>query len=92
MSMDDVYERAQIAERELEHFNGRLRESFSEVMRSHDAVSPIWDDAMRREYDISWRPLQESMEEYINLIGPQYVDFLIERLRYLQAYLYGHGA
>lgn len=87
--MDEIYERANVLERELEKFNDLLRGGFDELQRSHTAVSPLWEDEMRREYDRSWNPLEESMEEYIKQVGPRYVDFLLERLQHLKAYLHG---
>ena len=51
----------------------------------------MWDDAMRREYDHRWIPLDEEMKKYSNKIGPQYMEFLIKRLSHLTSYLYGHG-
>lgn len=92
MSMDDVYERARALEGELQKFNDRLRGSFEEVMSAHGRVSPLWDDAMRREYDTKWKPLEEAMQEYVRRVGPKYVDVLSERLRHLQAFLFGHGS
>lgn len=92
MSMDDVYERARALEGELEKFNDRLRGSFEEVMGAHGVVSPLWEDAMRREYDARWKPFEEAMQEYVERIGPKYVDILVERLRHLSAYLHGHGS
>ena len=92
MSMDDVYERAKVLERELGQFNNRLRASFNEVSHAHDRVAPLWQDTMRNEYEASWKPLDEAMQQYLNQIGPKYVDVLVDRLRYLNAYLHGHGA
>ncbi len=92
MSMDDVYTRAQELARGLEQFNDHLRATMAEVDRSHAHVSPMWDDAMRREYDLKWVPLEEEMKKYNQQVGPQYMDFLIQRLTHLNAYLHGHGA
>ncbi len=92
MSMDNVYERACQLERELTQFNDRLRGAFDEVEHAHAHVSPLWDDAMRRDYDVKWKPLEETMQEYVQRVGPHYVEFLVERLRHLRAFLYGHGA
>ena len=92
MSMDDVYTRVQALEAGLGKFNDALRAGFEEVTHSHAQVAPLWDDAMRREYDRTWKPLEEDMQEYVQRVGPNYVDFLIERLHHLRAYLHGHGA
>ncbi len=92
MSMDDVYERARRLEQELSRFNDSLRASFTEVEQSHSHVAPLWDDSMRREYDVTWKPLEETMHDYMRRVGPRYVEFLIERLRHLNSYLHGHGS
>ncbi len=92
MSMDDVHARAQELSRSLEHFNDHLRANMAEVDRAHARVSPLWDDAMRRDYDLKWAPLEEEMKRYNRQVGPQYMDFLIQRLAHLNSYLHGHGA
>ncbi len=92
MSMDDVYIRAQELSRSLEQFNHDLKGAMAEVDRSHERVSPLWDDAMRRDYDRKWIPLEEEMKEYNRQVGPQYMNFLIQRLYHLNSYLHGHGS
>ncbi len=87
--MDEIYERATVLENELEKFNDQLRGGFEDLRRSHDAVAPLWQDEMRREYDRTWMPLEESMDAYIKQVGPRYVEFLLERLQHLKAYLHG---
>jgi hypothetical protein len=89
MSMDDVYIRAQELSSGLAEFNDDLRAKMDEVDRSHAHVSPLWDDSMRRDYDRKWIPLQDEMKRYNQQIGPQYVNFLIDRLRHLKSYLHG---
>lgn len=89
MSMDEVYERMAAVERELEEFNARLRASFLIVRESHDAVLPLWQDAMKREYDRTWEPLEETMRDYVERVGPLYVETLLERVRAAARYLHG---
>ena len=89
MSMDDVMRDMDALERQLEAFNHRLCEGMSELKEHHAAVSPLWQDAMRREYDLKWVPLEEAMERYVEVIGPKYVDVLLVKLRHLRGYLYG---
>ena len=92
MSMDDVEVRVRAVEEGLTNFNDALRVAFDEVMHSHGNVSPLWDDEMRREYDLKWKPLEDNMHEYVERIGPNYVEFVIARLQHLQNYLHGHGS
>lgn len=92
MSMDDVHVRAENLSRALEQFNGQLGAAMADVDRAHTQVNGLWDDSMRRDYDRRWLPLKEGMENYNQKIGPQYMAFLVERLRRLNSYLYGYGA
>ena len=87
--MDDIFERARALEVGLQQFNTHLQAGFEELNRSHAYVSPLWDDEMRRVYDQKWLPLEESIDEYIHRVGPEYVEFLIDRLKHLQSYLHG---
>jgi uncharacterized protein YukE len=91
MSMDDVHARAQALAQQLEKFNQHLRKAMDEVDRSHRQVSPMWKDAMRRDYDRNWLPLEDKMKEYNQRVGPRYLEFMLQRLRHLVAYLHGHG-
>jgi hypothetical protein len=87
--MDDVYMSAQALEAGLEQFNRKLRDAFIAVERAHDAAKPLWDDAMGREYERSWKPLAEAMERYNQIVGPRYLEDLIQRLHHLKGYLHG---
>ena len=89
MSMDDVLIAMNAFTQELEQFNDSLQASFEQLQAHHDAVSPLWDDAMRKEYDVRWQPLKEKMDEYIHSAGGRYVEGLIEKLDNLKGYLYG---
>ncbi len=89
MSMDEV-ERTMICFTEqLNKFNEILLQSISDLRDHHDAVSPLWQDEMRRKYDDKWLPLEESMDQYIDTVGPHYVEVLITKIQYLREYLHG---
>jgi hypothetical protein len=92
MSMDDVYLRARELSHGLEQFNLNLKAVLTEVEQAHALVAPLWDDAMSREYHQQWDPMEDNLKEYARKIGPQYVDFLLQRLRHLHVFLHGHGS
>lgn len=90
MSMDDVFNTMNAFEQELEGFNERLQESFEDLRKHHDIVSPFWDDEMRRNYDIQWLQLEEKMVQYVSVEGGNYVGELLEKIRNIRGYLYGN--
>jgi hypothetical protein len=90
MGMDEVRDRMRAFETELEAFQQTLRASMADVQKHSDAVSPLWQDAMRREYDTTWIPLQEAIEDYMRRIGPEQVETLLKKLRHIGAFLDGH--
>jgi uncharacterized protein YukE len=89
MNMDEVERTMRAFEGQLELFNERLRQSIAELQDHHAGVSPLWQDEMRRQYDVKWLPLEEAMEHYTAVIGPTYVEVLLEKLRHLLRYLHG---
>jgi hypothetical protein len=91
MSMDDIHIAAQNLAAGLEKYNEGLRASFKEVDDAHNRVKPLWDDEMGRDYESSWRPLVETMERYNQVVGPQYIDDIMNRLNHLRNYLHGQA-
>jgi uncharacterized protein YukE len=89
MSMDEVMLTMRTFEEQLELFNERLMQSMAELQEHHAVVSPLWQDEMRREYDIKWLPLEEAMERYQTIIGPSYIEVLLIKMRHLREYLHG---
>jgi hypothetical protein len=88
--MDEVREYMLQFESQLEAFQEALKESMADVHRHHEVVSPLWQDTMRREYDVTWVPLEEAMDVYIQRVGPEQVEIMLTKLRHLGRYLYGH--
>lgn len=87
--MDEIHERMMVVDGALSQFNERLRASFDDVARAHNALAGLWDDSMRRDYDAAWGPLEEAMKDYLQRIGPTCVDGLGQRLAALRRYLHG---
>jgi hypothetical protein len=90
MGMDEVSECMKRFESELGTFQKSLQDSISDVRRHHEAVSLLWQDTMRREYDLTWVPLEEAMETYLRKIGPQQVETMRVKLQHLSRYLHGN--
>lgn len=91
MSMDEQYEQMTAFRNALIDFNERLRGSVEDLRRHDEAVSPHWQDQMRREYDVQWQPLDAAMKGYVEREGPGFVEFLSIKLRALERYLHGGG-
>lgn len=87
--MDEVYQTLLIFEKELQEFNLNLRQSFYDLRDYHEAVLPLWDDSMKREYDSKWIPLEEKISEYLTKEGESYIDDLLEKINAIKGYLYG---
>jgi hypothetical protein len=88
-SLDDVYERMDAFARALARFQESLAASLTQMQARHDAVDPLWQDAARRHYDLHYGPLHEMLVQYLRVHGPDYLRFLEEKLRALEAYLHG---
>jgi uncharacterized protein YukE len=89
--MDEQFDQMRAFRDALIDFNERLRGSVEDLRRHHEAVSPIWQDQMRREYDIQWEPLDSAMKGYVEREGPGFVEFLSIKLHALERYLRGGG-
>ena len=90
MSMNEVEQLMLQFESMLETFNSVVRESIQQIENSHEKVDSMWQDTMRASYDEHWVPLREQLVDYDHRVGPEYVEVMVERLRYLRGYLYGH--
>jgi hypothetical protein len=89
-SMDDVHERMDAFARALARFQESLEGSLAEMQARHDAVDPLWQDEARRHYDLHYGPLHEMLVQYLRVQGPDYLRFLGEKLRAIEAYLHGY--
>lgn len=90
MSMNDTFREMVNFHRELEHFNGHMHVSMSDLQANHDRVYPLWkDDDMWREYNSQWQEFDDMMKNYLRREGPAYERFLAEKLQSLSRYL-GH--
>ena len=90
MSMDDVFSTMNAFQQELVEFNDRLNASFDDLAKHHDIVDPLWNDAMRKQYDAKWLQLDEQMTHYISMEGGGYVGILVEKIEAIREYLYGN--
>jgi len=90
MSMDDQYREMQRFRDNLVSFNDKLQASMRDLEARHAAVTPHWQDEMRRMYDSHWNPLDKHMQDYLKRQGPAYVIFLKEKIVALGRYLRGN--
>lgn len=90
MSMDDQYREMVNFRQNLVEFNELLQKSMRDLERQHERLSPLWQDEMRRHYDQQWDPLKITMEMYVTVEGPNYVEFLSIKAFALESYLYGN--
>lgn len=87
MSLDDTFVQMGHFARELELFNQHLKVSMQDLQTNHDRVSPLWQDAMRREHDAQWREFDEMIKNYLARESKEYEEFLASKLRSLHGYL-----
>ena len=90
MSMDEQYFAMQNFRQLLAQFNDSLRSSVSQLEAEHDKVSPYWQDSWRKEYDAIWSPFEQTMKQYVNSEGPNYLEFLNIKSEALRRYLFGN--
>lgn len=90
MSMDEQYERMVYFRKDLIAFNERLKSSLADLQRHHDEVSPLWQDAMRKHYDVIWDPFKQNMSHYVKSEAPGYVEFLTHKMYDTERYLRGY--
>ena len=88
-SMDEVNIKMQRFELALEKFKGTVTQSTKELVNTHDAVRPLWDDTMYKEYKVHWDPLSEFISLYRDRILPEDIEHLQAQLRHLRRYLNG---
>ncbi|KAA2239218.1 hypothetical protein F0L74_23720 [Chitinophaga agrisoli] len=87
--MDEVHDRLQQFQRNLEIFNDKLKVSFDQLTRYHETVHPWWQDSMRNEYEIRWKPLEDKMKQYVTTDGNNYSDILLHKINLIKRYLHG---
>ena len=88
-SMDDVFDRMQAFRHVLSKFQDSLEGSLGDLRSRHDLVDPLWQDEARRYYDLHYGPLHEMLLRYVRSEGPEYLRFLEEKIRAIDAYLHG---
>lgn len=90
MSMDEQYKEMRAFAKSLDAFNTQLQTSWKDLEQKHEAVSPLWQDTFRKQYDTEWSAFKESMERYLRHDVPKYSRFLREKMEYLRRFLYGN--
>jgi hypothetical protein len=88
--MDEQYQMMLQFSRMLEQFDVDLNQAILELGIKHDAVSPLWQDEFRREYDARHTAFEANMKRYCYHEALAYESFLHEKLNYLRRYLSGN--
>ena len=89
MSMDEQHRELNNFTASLGEFNQQLASSLRDLTERHEAVSPMWQDEMRRGYDAEWIPLNEMLQRYVGVEAGRYMSFLEEKIQAVRRYLYG---
>lgn len=88
-NMDDQYREMKLFQQQLIEFNMRLHDTMRDLEQRHEHVSPMWQDEMRKHYDLQWEPLYQGMKRYQEHDARAYVEFLTIKLHALERYLRG---
>lgn len=88
MSMDQQYEMMNLFLERLKDFDEKLSDSYNDMTKFHDEVSPLWEDSVRQLYDKTWEPFKNNMEHYINIQSKGFEGFLENKLNVLRRYLF----
>ena len=88
--MDDQLAALQRFRGSLQQFNESLHSSLKELSANHNAVTPIWRDSFRREYDRRWSSFSDPVDRYNQGQGERYERFVNEKIVALNRYLHGH--
>jgi len=88
-SMDELHERMQYFNIALQRFQDSLEVSLTDLRSRHETVDPHWQDEARRHYEIQYEPLREMLHRYVTQQGPDYLQFVQEKIRCIDRYLHG---
>ena len=89
MSLDETFDRMRAFAAELEQFDDALQQSRIALESRHADAANAWQDAFAREYAEAWEQLQAGLERWCLHEGPEYRQFVTEKLRALSHYLDG---
>lgn len=87
MSLDETYDRMRVFQAALARFDEALRASLRALDASHTGAQGAWQDTFAREYAAAWEPLEQGLQRWCQHEGPQYRQFVDEKLRALVRYL-----
>lgn len=87
MSLDETFDRMRAFEAALERFDESLRGSLTTLSARHADAEGEWQDAFAREYAAAWAPLADGLQHWCHQEGPQYREFVHDKLRALARYL-----
>lgn len=89
MSLDETHEALSAFRLELERFNDLLRVSQAELRERHEEIDALWQDNLRRNYDIAIGELERNVSDYDSCRSEMFEEFIQRKLNQLQRYLHG---
>lgn len=89
MSMNDVDRELRRFLSDLKKFNSSLNGALKELETEHSAVTGLWKDSFRKQYDRLYTGWREPLKKYIEDAGPKFEGFLTTKIAVLQRYLNG---
>lgn len=87
MSMDETYMELQRFASQLKQFNDSLTMSVKALTQKHEAISDLWRDSFRKNYDQQWSEFSRQMERYRSADADLYEEFLKMKIQQLGGYL-----
>jgi|tagenome__1003787_1003787.scaffolds.fasta_scaffold20963430_2 hypothetical protein len=87
-NLDDVHEILRTFRTRIEAFSETLQTSHREMLDRHEEIAGEWTDTAAREYHSRYDPLSQLLDNYINITGPAYYEFLKRKIEILDQYLH----
>lgn len=89
MNLDETWEALQSFQLELRAFNDRLRSDRAELQLRHDEIDPLWQDKLRRDYDLAIQELDAQVKAYTGARSQRLEEFMEIKIAQLRSYLHG---
>lgn len=88
MSLNETYEALVLFSNELRTFDERLRVDHAELVACHEEIDHLWQDKLRREYDVFLGELESQVSRYVSGHSGEFEKFLQMKLSQLSHYLH----
>lgn len=87
--MDEQLQQMIAFHKQLTEFKQRLQQMIVAVEEQHEQIEFVWQEPQRDDYDEVWIPLQEGVQYYLQFASEEMVEFLQQKIFYLNRYLHG---